>query len=81
MLRVRLVLAPVHLTNFGLANFLALDLAALILPTIWRKSALAPTERSRLANFLEPNQAAAKGHGRANYLVRLAPAANQTYPK
>jgi hypothetical protein len=62
-LRVRLVLAPVHPTNFRLTNFLALDLPALTSPKIWQKSELTYTERSGLANILELNQAAAQGHG------------------
>jgi hypothetical protein len=61
--RVRLVLAPVHPTNFRLTKFLALDLPALTSPKIWQKSELTYTERSGLANILELNQAAAQGHG------------------
>lgn len=77
VVRVHLALAPMNPTNFGMTKFLALDLAALVLPTrTRRKSALPPTERSRLTIFLEPNQVAAQCHGRTNYLVRLPLARN-----
>jgi hypothetical protein len=64
-----------------MTKILALDLAALALPTNWQKSTLPPTEWNSLANFLDSNQTTSCGKRRTNFLVRLALVQNQTAPR